>query len=459
MSAFAQEGILTLFPWKTQNTKRRFSMDEQQQKDVAVFRFGVISDFVTRNEMDRGEQERLLAEKCLQSWHIPHSHRSRLARSTILGWIKAYRASGARLESLYPSNRNDRGLSRVIDEETATLIVRLRTEMPRCSLPTLISEIEKRKLLPPGLVMSESTLYRFLKREGLQKVTSSSPVDRRKFEAELPNDLWQSDALHGPMVMVGDKRRKTYLFAFIDDMSRLIPHAAFYVSENLDSYLGALRCALLKRGLPRKLYVDNGPAFRSKLLHEIAASLGIALVHSKPYKPQGRGKVERFFQTVRAQFLAPLEASSLEALNEQFENWITTVYHQRPHGATGEPPLKRFADHMECIRLAPKYLEDYFRKRARRRVANDRTISLQGKLFEAPVALIGKHVTLLYSEADPTRVEVQLDGQCHGFLAPLDLHVNCRVRRHNRNSLVLETTAKTPPPSGRLTFKDREGEQ
>jgi putative transposase len=431
-------------------------MEEQQQKDVAVFRFGVISDFVTRSELDRGEQERLLREKCERAWQIPHSNRSRLARSTILGWIKAYRESGGRLESLYPDSRNDRGMSRVIDEETGALIVRLRTEMPRCSLPTLISELEKRKLLPPGLVLGASTLYRFLKREGILKVASPPPVDRRKFEAELPNDLWQSDAMHGPMVRVGEKRRKTYLFAFIDDMSRLVPHAAFYLNENLDSYLGALRSALLKRGLPRKLYVDNGPAFRSKLLHEIAASLGIALVHSKPYKPQGRGKVERFFQTVRGQFLPTVQGSTLEALNEQIERWITSDYHQRLHGATDEPPLKRFADHMECIRPAPKHLEDYFRKRARRRVANDRTVSLHGKLYEAPVPLIGKHVILLYNQADPARIEVQLDGRCYGFLTPLDLNVNCRVRRRDRNRLVLESTPAPSLPSGQLVFTDRE---
>jgi len=104
--------------------------------------------------------------------------------------------------------------------------------------------------------------------------------------------------MHGPVVTTGDKNRKTYLFAFLDDMSRLITHSQFYTSEKLDSYLDALKQALLKRGLPRRLYVDNGPAFRSRHLQEITASLGIALVHSQPYQPQGRGKIERFFRTV-----------------------------------------------------------------------------------------------------------------------------------------------------------------
>lgn len=433
-------------------------MEEQKQKDVAVFRFGVISDFVTRSHMERGEQEALLAQKCAMDWQIPHSSRSRLARSTILGWLRAYRESGARLESLYPGGRNDRGVSRVIDEESAAVISRVRSEMPRCSMATLISELEKRKLLRPDLVLSQSTLYRFLKREGLLKIGAPTPVDRRKFEADLPNDLWQSDAMHGPLVKVGDRKRKTYLYAFIDDMSRLVPHAAFSLNENLASYLGALRCALLKRGLPRKLYVDNGPAFRSKLLHEIAASLGIALLHSKPYKPQGRGKIERFFRTIREQFLETSRAATLDELNGELDHWIATVYHQRPHNATGEPPLKRFADRMECIRPAPGRLEDYFRSRARRRVANDRTVSLNGRLFEAPVPLIGKQVTLLFNEADPTRVEIQFDGLCHGLLAPLDLNVNCRVRRHHSSALVIESTPKAAIPSGRLPLATDRGE-
>jgi putative transposase len=118
------------------------------------------------------------------------------------------------------------------------------------------------------------------------------PTDRRKFEAELPNDLWQSDVMHGPKVHVDGKRRKTYLIAVIDDHSRLICHGQFYLSEKLACYLQALEQALLKRGLPRKLYVDNGPAFRSRHLEQVTASLGIALIHSKPYKPQGRGKID-----------------------------------------------------------------------------------------------------------------------------------------------------------------------
>ena len=145
--------------------------------------------------------------------------------------------------------------------------------------------------------------------------------------------------MHGPMVMEAGRKRKSYLFAFIDDMSRLVTHGEFFLSERLDSYLCALRQALLKRGLPRKLYVDNGPAFRSARLQEIAASLGIALIHSKPYKPQGRGKIERFFQTAQRQFVSGFRGTTLNELNEAFDAWLRDLYHTRPHSATGLPPF------------------------------------------------------------------------------------------------------------------------
>jgi len=431
---------------------------KDQKKQVAVFRFGVISDFVTRNRFERGERERLLKDKCAQSWQIPFSNRTRLARATILRWIRLYQKSGQRLESLLPRERNDKGGSRVIDEDTGGALIRLKQEMPGVTVPALLEQMERRGLISPGTRLAPSTVYRFLHSHKLMTRGTAPPVDRRRFEAELPNDLWQSDAMHGPMLKVEGKNKKTYLFAFIDDMSRIIPHAEFYTSERLHSYLDALRQALLKRGLPRKLYVDNGPAFRSRHLEEITASLGIALIHSKPYKPQGRGKIERFFRTVRMQFLPSFVGKSLDEINQAMERWVHNVYHQRKHGGTGQPPIKRFAEKMECIRPVPDDLEDYFRKRARRRVATDRTVSLNGRLYEAPVPLIGKQVTVLYHEHDPKRVEVRLQDRSHGFLVPLDLAVNARVKRKH-NLVRLESGDDSSPAGGSLFLTSKKSKE
>jgi transposase InsO family protein len=265
--------------------------------------------------------------------------------------------------------------------------------------------MKKRGLVSPGTNLSSSNIYRLLHQEGLMKPQGITAIDRRKFEAELPNDLWQSDVMHGPMVEVGDRRRKSYLISFIDDHSRLVPHGEFYLSEALGFYLDAFEKALLKRGLPRKLYVDNGPAFRSNHLEHITATIGIALIHSRPYKPQGKGKVERFYRTVRGEFLNYFQGKTLRELNEAFDLWLQDVYHQRKHSSTGQSPFDRFTSHMECIRPAPANLKDYFRKAALRRVGKDRTITLNGRLYEAPVPLIGKRVTLLFHENQIDKVD------------------------------------------------------
>jgi hypothetical protein len=265
------------------------------------------------------------------------------------------------------------------------------------------------------------------------------PEDRRKFEARLPNDIWQSDVMHGPKVAVDQKHRKAYLIAFLDDHSRLIVHSAFYLSENITSFMSAFEKALAKRGLPKKLYVDNGAAFRSHKLAFTCASLAISLVHARPYKPQGKGKIERFFKTVRGQFLPMADTSDLAQLNRSFSDWLENTYHQRKHSATCMTPFDRFTSKLECIRKAPKNLKNHFRKAVYRTVFKDRTITLNGRLFEAPVALIGKRVLLLYHENEPEKVEIFFNQVSYGLLVSVNLHVNCRVKRDQCKSTKIES--------------------
>jgi putative transposase len=417
-------------------------MTENEKQRVGIFRFSVIHEFVGGAALSRTERKQLLKEKCARKWDIPCSNKSRISRGAILRWIRLYTESGGRLESLYPKDRSDNGKSRAIDEETGLNLIHLRQEMPDATVPVLIRMMRERDLSDKDL--RPTTVYRFLHHHTLMKSSEGQNQDRRKFEAELPNDIWQSDVMHGPMVTVGEKKRKSYLIAFIDDHSRLITYARFYLSENLASFLDAFEKALLKRGLPRKLYVDNGSAYRSKQLEHITASLGIALIHARPYKPQGKGKIERFFRTVRMQFLAEVGHMNLDELNGAFDLWVRQVYHQRIHSGTGKKPLDRFTSKMECLRASPEDLRDHFRMIARRRVAKDRTLTLDGHLFEAPVNLIGQRVDLLYHKDSPRRVEVRWQQKSYGYLTSVDLNVNCRVKRDKNNQAQISSKTDTP---------------
>jgi putative transposase len=418
-------------------------MDQELRRNISLFRFTLISPLVNRKGMSRGEQESVLRDIMAKDWEIPGSPRSSIARSTVLRWVALYEKSGRRIESLEPQPRKDRGTSRALGTELEEALVTLRKEHPAISLPVFVKLARSRKILDgTDKGPSKDSLYRLFKRHGLEKDTRL-PEDRRRFETELPNDMWQSDCMHGPHVVHDGKLRKAYLFAVIDDHSRLVTHAQFYLSESLDCFRDCLIAALEKRGLPRRLYVDNGAAFKSNALAYTCGRLGIALLHSRPYIPEGRGKIERFFLTVRKQFLPTLpEGLSLERLNELLVEWVDGDYHKRVHSSTGQTPIARYLAKVALLRPAPRDLRDYFRVAVRRKVAKDRTITLLGRNFEAPVGLIGQTVTLLFHERDPERVEIVKDEVSQGFLARLDPLVNSRIRRSQNLDARLD-----PPPA------------
>ena len=261
---------------------------EKRRQEIAIFRYGVISDFVNGTRMSRAERKRMMREKCSRRWQIPNSEKTSISAGTIYKWIRDYTAGGGQLESLIPSTRSDQSRSRALDDDTGTALMELRQGTTGSDGKELIRKMIQLKRVTPGIALKKTTLHRFLKQNGLMEKNATC-ADRRKFEAELPNDLWQSDVMHGPYVTHEGKRRKTYLIAIIDDHSRLIPYARFYISETLISYLDALYHALARRGLPRRLYVDNGAAFKSHKLQYVTAALNITLIHARVYHPEGKG--------------------------------------------------------------------------------------------------------------------------------------------------------------------------
>ena len=304
--------------------------------------------------LPRGELTRRAEEIASRQYDIPDSRRRVLTVDTLLEWAKRYRHGG--LDALAPKPRQDRGQPRAITPQLATLIERLKRENPHRTGTTLLRELalSSGKDQPP---LSASTLYRFLKQRGLSERELLAPRARKKFEAERANQIWQADMLFGPWVQrAGGGRMQVFLHATLDDASRLIPHAQFYSSQGLDACLDCLRQAMAARGVPTRLYIDNAKIYRSPQLARIAASLGTLIIHSRPYQPEGRGKIERCFRTVREQFLANLDPKrllSLDQLNERLQAWIESVYHRAEHSALGTTPLLRWQKDIEQVRQLP----------------------------------------------------------------------------------------------------------
>jgi hypothetical protein len=223
------------------------------------------------------------------------------------------------------------------------------------------------------------------------------------------------------------------LIAIIDDFSRYIINADFYLNETRESFIDCLRSGIQQRGLPQKLYVDNGSCFRALHLEQVAAQLGIAIHHSRPYLPQGRGKIERWFRYVQDNFLSVFNHSnykcSFEELKHSFSEWVLD-YNNRTHSSTDESPLKRYQSHIEFVRVAPPDLLNYFREIEFRRVRKDRTVKLRGVSYEVPVGLIDRKIELRFFTEDLSQIEVFFENKSYGFAYPVDIHINGQIGRN-----------------------------
>lgn len=436
---------------------------------VALFRYGLIAELL---HLERGDGlYAKMREKAERTYEIPGTTRTRVAPDTIRDWLKLYRKGG--FDALKPKVRSDQGQSRGIPPEMCDLLVALKEDKPGLRIEDVIEGAYASGQVPEGVELKRSTVHRLLQRHGLTggQRAHSTAADRRRFSFERAGQLWMSDVMHGPKVCVeGGRKKKTYLIGFLDDATRVVPYAAFMHSENTVSYLSVFKQALMRRGIPERLYVDNGSAFRSRQLSLVCAKLSIALVHARPYRPQGKGKQERWFRTVRMQLLsrlAPDDLASLDALNRRLWGWVEGEYHHSPHrGLEDETPLDCWARTAAGVRYPSGKLDldDLFLDEARRRVHADRTVSLHGRVYEVDPVLVGRSVTLRYDPQRPQRpVQVWHAGSRYADAPPVDAYANCFVKRNADRRSILEPSdphqAHTPPLSLRDLGKGDAGDE
>jgi transposase InsO family protein len=444
------------------NTKGRHVEDEKKKRseEVALFRHGLIADLARLAPGTKGLY-RLLEEKAAKDYCIPGSPRTRVAEETLRTWLRLYRLKG--FEGLVPRPRKDAGESRALPQEVKDLLVSIKEALAS-------------KKVPADVALAPTTVHRLLSRAGLMRRETAgdgneggASGDRRRFAFEKAGELWMSDVMHGPAVTVaGRQRRKSYLIAFIDDATRVVPQAAFALSENTAAFLPVLKQAVMRRGVPKRLFVDNGAAYRSHHLSLVCAKLGVTLIHARPYQPQSKGKQERWFRTVRMQLLSRLtetDTSSLEALNRKLWAYVEGEYHQAPHrGLDEETPLDRWAQRADEVKYldGKVNLDDFFLTEARRKVAKDRTVSLNGLVYEVDAALVGETVTLRF-EASPTQprsVQVWHQNRKVHDAKVVDLYANCFVKRDRpSNALSASAPPDAPPPGLRLSDMKRDEEE
>jgi transposase InsO family protein len=435
-------------------------LDDKAREQMALFRYGLIADLVHREEGEGGLYP-LLREKAERVYEIPGSRRTRVAAETVRDWLSAHRRGG--FDALRPQPRRDQGRARAIPQEMADLLCHVKEDTPALSVGAVIARAKVAAGVGEEVHLAPATVHRLLSRHGLMDKRRHEPTskDRRRFAFDKAGELWMSDVMHGPAVTTENgRKRKAYLIGLLDDATRVVPYAAFALSENTAAFLPVLQQAILRRGLPKRLYVDNGAVYRSNHLSLVCAKLGITLIHTRPYQPQAKGKQERWFRSVRMQLLPTLveaDTKSLDALNRRLWAWVEGEYHLSPHrGLDGVTPLDRWTMSAHDIRLlGPECdLDDLFLFEQKRKVQRDRTVSLHGLVYEVDASLVGETVTLRF---DPSRrgrpVDVYFKGRKVEQAKIVDLYANCFVRRdHTTKALRPDRRLDDPPPG--LALRD-----
>jgi putative transposase len=397
-------------------------MDDKLSEQIALHRWAVIAEAAGANltGQERGALVRQIAARRHAS---PDGSPRSYSRGTIDRWLRAWRAGG--LDALKPSPRSDTGAVRAHPELFAEACA-LRLELPGRSAAQIASILHYRH----GVKVAERTVRGQLRRAGLHReALAAEPKAYGRYEAAAPNERWITDVLVGPWVpwpkREGSVRAR--LFLIVDDHSRLLVDGRFYGQENARACQDLLRRAVTRRGLPQVLYADNGAPFSNAWLARTCAVLGIRLVHSRPYSPEGRGKQERLNRYIREAFLAEAEhhgIESLDQLNDLFAAWADRVANRRTHAETGQAPADRFGKDGPRRQAGPDLLREAFRWSVTRKVTRTATVPLEGNSYAVDPALTGRRVELRYDPEDLTRIDVWLDGKPAGQAVPF------AVRRH-----------------------------
>jgi len=412
---------------------------EEAKMEIALFRFGLIAPILNHQVLDVTAYLETVSSRIHD---VPYYGKREYSAKTIRCWLNQYRHEG--LDALKPQKRKDKGTSRVISETLGEKIIAYRREYPSISVMLLYDQMIREGILLRSEV-SYHSVYRYLKNRGLEKplVDQVTAKDRKRFAYDQVNRMWQGDMMAGPYIYLGAKKKPTYLFAFIDDASRLITFARFDISQNFEAMKRVYIQAVIRRGIPQVVYLDNGKVYRSKLFHEACARMGTTVSHTEPFDAPSKGKIERFFRTVRERFLAllPHGMTSLDELNQAFWQWLEEDYHRRVHSALGVSPLDKYLSQADRVKVVsdPDWINHLFLRREERRVNNDATISICGACFEVSSALIGQRIQVRFDPGNMNEVWIYANDELIGTgrpVLPADNAIIKRQRTGNDETLV-----------------------
>lgn len=397
------------------------SNENDREWDLALAKYAVIAPLVCRN-LEPAERDALRKEIVAATHRFPGDRLKRFAPRTVREWVSLYRKHG--LAGLRTNIRKDKGVPRAVPQAVIERAKALKAE-----LPTRSAEAISNLLAGEGLgLVSPSTVGYHLREEPPALANGEPPKVFRRFEHPRPNDCWQSDMTDGlwlPDPSDPTKRRKCYLHGFLDDHSRMVVHAQFYWRESLPALENCFRQAIARHGIPSMAYWDNGSAYRAVQLRRMAARLGVEIVFAAPYAPEGKGKIERFWATLKGALYPEAERADIQGLDELNRflwGWLEAHYTHRIHSQTGETPHERWEAGRHRIReVSPEELADTFLWEDERHVSKCGEVRLGGNCYPVPADLVGQRVMVRYDPYDLSTVKVVLHGRLVGSFRPAEL--------------------------------------
>lgn len=410
-------------------------MDDKTRKAIGLKKFSIIGPVLNGQVSNNAEYFREVANTPID---MPHYGPRSYSYKTLESWLCSYNKHG--IEGLVRGYRSDKGKSRKVSKELGEEIVNRRKANPRIPITLLYEQlVAEGKIDPKNL--SRPTVYRYIEDLSLLgefKADDESPESLR-FAHEHVGDLWQGDVMYGPYITIGKKKVQTYLHMFIDDASRYPVYSQFYLSQNFETLRHSFKEAVLRRGIPKLVYTDNGKIYRSQQFEYICASLGATLLHSQPFVPQGRGKVERMFNTVRMRFLSTLDPATIidiDDLNQRYFKWLEDDYKRKSHkGLNGLSPQDVLMSQISKLNLVTDInrINEHFLLRITRKIQPDATTQIQNVLYETDSRFSGKRVEIRYEPEwlnDITKaLPIYEDGKRVGEAKIVRLHDNAHAMR------------------------------
>ena len=378
---------------------------EQKEKDaikneIALFRYGLIAPVITNTFEENSQLEYF--KKVASKKYIVNGHEERYSWKTIKKWYLQYKKEG--YSSLINKVRSDCHSSRKLNDDTIQRIKELKKEYPHISGTLIYNKLSDEGFINPNDICL-GTILKFI-RDNKTLFNETEGIDRRAFVMEHANDCWQADTSHGPYLTIGGKKTLTYLIAIIDDASRLIVGAKFYFNDNSINLQDIFKSSVKKYGIPKKLFVDNGATYKNDQFNIICASLGLVLIHARPYSGASKGKIERFFHTMKETWMRGLnwnDIKSIDELNDLLNDFIAN-YNNSVHSSLKNeldenitPNSRWFKDSHLIKKLDNNFIDIAFLHTAYPTIRSDAIANIKTHEFEVPMKYIGKKITVKFN--------------------------------------------------------------